>query len=66
MWRTYLLLCSAVVIRLIGGLAKLTLFDALWLYPLSAWGSWLAPLIVYECYLRCAPKLIKTNLLART
>jgi hypothetical protein len=66
MWRTYLLLCSAVVIRLIGGLAKLTLFDAPWLYPLSAWGSWLAPLMVYECYLRCPPRRIKANLLART
>ena len=48
MWRTYLLLCSAVVIRLIGGLATVTHFDALWLYPLSAWASWLAPLFVFE------------------
>jgi Predicted membrane protein (DUF2306) len=48
MWRTYLLLCSAVVIRLIGGLATVTHFDALWLYPLSAWASWLMPLLVFE------------------
>lgn len=48
MWRTYLLLCSAVVIRIIGGLATVAELDALWLYPLAAWGSWLAPLLVYE------------------
>lgn len=50
MWRTYLLLCSAVVIRLIGGLATVAQFDALWLYPLSAWISWLVPLLVYEIW----------------
>lgn len=48
MWRTYLLLCSAVVIRVIGGLATVLHADALWLYPLSSWASWLAPLLVYE------------------
>ncbi len=48
MWRTYLLLCSAVVIRLIGGLATVCQFDALWLYPLAAWGSWVVPLLVFE------------------
>jgi|SRR5262245_8817133 len=50
MWRTYLLLCSAVVIRLIGGLATTLHFDALWLYPLSAWASWLVPLAVFESW----------------
>ncbi|MEX2174474.1 MAG: DUF2306 domain-containing protein [Pirellulaceae bacterium] len=48
MWRTYLLLCSAVVIRLIGGLATVTGLDALWLYPFSTWASWLLPLVVFE------------------
>jgi hypothetical protein len=48
MWRTYLLLCSAVVIRMIGGLATVAGFDALWLYPFSAWASWLGPLAIYE------------------
>jgi hypothetical protein len=48
MWRTYILLCSAVVIRLIGGLATVLHFDALWLYPLSAWTSWLLPLLIFE------------------
>lgn len=48
MWRTYMLLCSAVVIRLIGGLATVAQFDALWVYPLSCWISWLAPLAALE------------------
>jgi uncharacterized membrane protein len=48
MWRTFVLLCSAVVIRLIGGLATVTHFDALWLYPFSTWASWLAPLLILE------------------
>jgi len=52
MWRTYLLLCSAVVIRLIGGSATVFEVDALWVYPLSAWASWLAPILVYECWLK--------------
>jgi hypothetical protein len=48
MERAFVLLCSAVVIRLIGGLATIAQFHALWLYPLSAWASWLAPLAAFE------------------
>jgi hypothetical protein len=48
MWRLYVLLCSAVVIRLIGGLATVMHVDALWIYPVSCWVSWLGPLMVYE------------------
>jgi len=55
MWRTFLLLCSAVVIRLVGGMATVVHFDALWLYPLSAWASWIVPLLVFECRLFEAP-----------
>ncbi len=48
MTRTFILLCSAVVIRMIGGLATVTHFDATWVYPLSAWASWLVPLLVFD------------------
>jgi hypothetical protein len=48
MLRTFVLLCSAVVIRMIGGLASVLEFDAPWLYPASTWLSWLAPLLVLE------------------
>ena len=48
MWRTFVLLGSAVVLRLIGGLATVADFDALWLYPFSTWASWLVPLLIFE------------------
>ena len=48
MLRTFVLLCSAVVIRMIGGLATVAHFDAPWLYPLSTWASWLGPLLIFE------------------
>lgn len=48
MWRTYILLCSAVVIRLIGGTATVMHVEAEWVYPVSAWVSWLGPLVVFE------------------
>jgi hypothetical protein len=48
MWRCFLLLCSAVVIRLIGGLATVTNVGPDWSYPLAAWASWLVPLAVFE------------------
>jgi len=52
MWRTFLLLCSAVVIRMIGGLATVAQLEALWIYPLSAWVSWLVPLLTFEFWTR--------------
>lgn len=61
MWRCFLLLCSAVVVRLIGGLATVTGVDADWIYPLSAWASWLAPLAAFEiaeAVARRSPKLL--------
>ncbi len=48
MWRTFLLLCSAVVIRMIGGFEVVTKIQAAWIDPLAAWASWLTPLLVYE------------------
>lgn len=48
MWRCYLLLCSAVVLRLIGGLATVTGAGAAWVDPLAVWVSWLLPLAAFE------------------
>jgi len=48
MTRCFLLLCSAVVLRLTAGMAIVTQFDADWVYPMSAWTSWLVPLCIYE------------------
>lgn len=57
MWRTFLLLCSAVVIRMIGGLATVAQFDAPWLYPFSTWASWLGPILIFESIRWLKPRL---------
>ena len=44
MLRCYLLLCSAVVLRVIGGLTIVTGIESDCSYPLAAWISWLLPL----------------------
>jgi hypothetical protein len=48
MWRCYLLLCSAVVLRLIGGLATVAGVAVGWFDPLANWMSWLVPLAAFE------------------
>ncbi|WP_442481992.1 DUF2306 domain-containing protein [Aeoliella sp. SH292] len=48
MLRCYALLCSAVVLRLIGGLSEIT--GAYWTYPVAAWVSWIVPLVGVELY----------------
>jgi uncharacterized membrane protein len=48
MWRCFLLLCSAVVLRLLGGLATVTGVTAPWVDPLATWMSWLLPLGAFE------------------
>ncbi len=48
MWRCYLLLCSAVVLRMMGGLATVTGVTASWFDPAAVWVSWLVPLAAFE------------------
>ena len=48
MLRCYVLLCSAVVLRLTAGLFIVADIDSDWIYPMSAWTSWLVPLAVFE------------------
>lgn len=49
MWRCYLLLTSAVVLRLIGGLATVAQWHAPWIDPLATWACWAVPLGAFEC-----------------
>jgi hypothetical protein len=51
MLRCYTLLCSAIVLRIIGGLQLVTNISGDWTYPLTAWASWLVPLAVLEALL---------------
>jgi small-conductance mechanosensitive channel len=48
MGRCYLLLCSAVVLRLMGGLATVLGVTAPWFDPLATWMCWLLPLAAFE------------------
>jgi hypothetical protein len=48
MLRVFLLLCSAIVIRLVGGLAVVSNFGSAWVDSLNAWCSWLMPLAILE------------------
>jgi hypothetical protein len=48
MLRCYLLLCSAVVLRVIGGLSLVTGLESDWRYAATAWASWVAPLAAFE------------------
>lgn len=48
MSRCFLLLCSAVLLRLIGGAFTVAGYEGDWTYILAAWLSWLAPLAVFE------------------
>jgi uncharacterized membrane protein len=52
MTRCFLLLCSAVVLRLLGGAFTIAGLEGDWTYMLAAWISWLVPLAAYECIQR--------------
>lgn len=48
MWRCFLLLCSAVVLRLLGGLGTVIGVQSVWFDPIASWSSWLLPLAAFE------------------
>lgn len=48
MMRCYVLLCSAVVLRLMAGVFTVTQVGGDWSYPFAAWASWLVPLAILE------------------
>lgn len=50
MKRCSILLCSAVVLRLTVGFFIVTDIDGAWVYPMTAWTSWLVPLLVLELF----------------
>lgn len=48
MTRLYVLLLSAVVIRVFGGFTEFVGTDSAWPYQMAAWISWTGPLVVWE------------------
>lgn len=62
MERTFVLLCSAVVLRLIAGAATLVEFGPDWFDPLASWVSWSVPLAIYELWTRSKPNWVREYL----
>ena len=48
MWRCFLLLCSAVVLRLVAGIGTVLGVQSMWFDPVASWMSWLVPLGTFE------------------
>ena len=48
MLRCCILLCSAIVLRIIGGATEFMHWDPETSYRVAAWGSWVVPLLVFE------------------
>jgi hypothetical protein len=46
--RCFVLLCSAIVLRIIGGFGWFMNLNPEWTYPTAAWVCWLVPLVIYE------------------
>ncbi|HEX2476616.1 MAG TPA: DUF2306 domain-containing protein, partial [Lacipirellulaceae bacterium] len=63
MSRCFLMLCSAVVLRLFGGLVTVIGVQATGSYPLAAWASWLVPLAVFELSCMTMARVAPTSIL---
>lgn len=48
MSRSFVLLCSAVVLRLLGGFATVMEIHAEWFDPVASWACWVLPLMISE------------------
>lgn len=58
MLRSFALLSSAVVLRLMGGLAVVLETQAEWVDLVTAWASWLLPLLVLEVWFKVRGRTI--------
>jgi len=56
MSRCFLMLCSAVVLRLISGAANVFGLESEWTYPITAWSAWILPLCAFELIEKCNQK----------
>ena len=52
MSRCFVLLCSAVVLRIFGGLGSVAGVQSDWYDPLASWASWVLPLVALELFSR--------------
>jgi Predicted membrane protein (DUF2306) len=59
MWRNFVLLCSAVVLRLFVGLGTVVGVQSMWFDPVVSWLSWVVPVLVYELRGRFVPQALQ-------
>ncbi len=50
--RSFLLLISPLLLRLVSGTVIVLDVESDWIYRANAWLSWLVPLVLYECWWR--------------
>lgn len=60
MQRCFILLCSAVLVRVNGGLGEIAGITSDWYYLQAAWTTWLVPLFIFELAVRGKNKLPST------
>lgn len=48
--RTFILLCSPLILRLMSGVFIVTDLESPWTYRINAWLSWLLPLLLFEIW----------------
>lgn len=46
--RSFVLLCSAVVLRVVGGLGTVLQVESSWYDPVASWACWMIPLAAFE------------------
>jgi hypothetical protein len=71
MTRCFVLLCSAVVLRVFAGFATVVGVQSLWFDPVMSWASWIVPLLAYEIgrvisdrsHRRPLPSLVKSSVI---
>ena len=61
MLRVFALLCSAVFLRMVGGLATVMNLTQEWIYSFSAWACWLMPLAVIEIFLKVESRRLTSH-----
>ncbi len=60
MTRCFVMLCSAIVLRLMSGVATELIPNAMWTYPFAAWGAWLIPWMSLEGFEQYKRSRMKT------
>lgn len=61
MFRSYLLICSAVLLRILAMVASDLQLTSATAYPIAAWASWLPSLVVFEVITQLRERMTRRN-----